>query len=194
MCACTAVFGRECRNAPGHAQSLWNFTLKHVKACEVKRKQTQLLKTLQNTFCVVLLKNMIHIQLKLDIGLSVLGLHKASYIFCLNTQVGEASRLITSHDCVFFSCNIKFAACGSSSNVKLSRTTWSQLVSCFFSHWHEKGSRTQASTVMSSLLGIQVKIRSERKREQKCLQKENLSSHKPHPPLQIHQKWSLGSA
>lgn len=136
-----------------------------IKAQEVKRKQTQLLKNLQNTFCVVLLKNMFHIQLKLGAGLYIWGLRKASYIFSLNTQVREALRLITSHDRVFFSCDIKFVACGSSSNVKLTGTTRSQLVSCFPSHWHGKGTRREASPAMSSSLGIPGKIRSESKRE-----------------------------
>lgn len=127
-------------------------------------------------------------------SLKFYSFNKASYIFCLNTQMGEASGLITSHDCVFFSCNIKFIACGSWSNVKLTGTTWSQLVSCSSYHWREKGTRTEASRVMSSLLGIPVKIRSEHKREQQCLEKENSNCHKPRLPLHIHQKWSLRTA
>lgn len=162
---CKSVFGREHRNGPSPGHRIWHFTIKHVKAREVERKQTQLLKNLQNTFCVVLSKNIFHIQLKLGAGLYVWGLHKASYIFSLNTQLGEASGLITSHDCVFFSCNIKFIACGSGSDVKLTGTTWSQLVSCFSSHWQGKGTRREASRAMSSLLGIPGKIRSESKKQ-----------------------------
>lgn len=162
---CKSVFGREHRNGPSPGHRIWHLTIKHIKAREVERKQTQLLKNLQNTFCVVLSKNIFHIQLKLGAGLYVWGLHKASYIFSFNTQLGEASGLITSHDCVFFSCNIKFITCGSGSDVKLTGTTWSQLVSCFSSHWQGKGTRREASRAMSSLLGIPGKIRSESKKQ-----------------------------
>lgn len=86
VCMHISVFEKDHTDALGHIHKILKLTLKHIKTYELKRKQTQSLKTLQNTFCVVLLKNMLCIQMKLGAGFQVSGLIKASYISVLTAK------------------------------------------------------------------------------------------------------------